>query len=88
MVAAFAAESNSGPLTGTKTPGRVVGANSFKVGHGFRVALPVVAYHTWGGRVLEGTGVHPSIQIPFDPVSTRAGGDNQVTAALELARRI
>jgi C-terminal processing protease CtpA/Prc len=88
MVAAFAAESNSGPLAGTKTPGRVVGANSFKVGQGFRVALPVVAYHTWGGQVLEGTGVHPSVQIPFNPASTRAGGDNQLTAALELATRI
>ena len=88
MVAAFASDSNSGPLAGTKTPGRVVGANSFKVGHGFRVALPVVAYHTWSGQVLEGAGVHPSVQIPFNPVSTRAGRDDQLTAAVELTRRI
>jgi len=88
MVAAFAAESSSGPLAGVKTPGRVVGANSFKVGHGFRVALPVVAYHTWRGQVLEGAGVHPSVQLPFNPLSARAGRDDQLTAAAELATRI
>jgi C-terminal processing protease CtpA/Prc len=88
MVAAFAAESSSGPLAGTKTPGRVVGATSFKVGHGFRVALPVVAYYTWGGQVLEGTGVHPSVRIPFNPVSTRAGEDDQLTTAVEFVRRM
>ena len=86
MVAAFAVESKSGPLAGTKTPGRVVGANSFKVGQGFRVALPVVAYHTWKGSVLEGLRVPPSAPSPFDPEATRTGTDTQLTSALDLLR--
>jgi carboxyl-terminal processing protease len=49
MVAAFAEESRSGILAGMKTPGRVVGANSFKVGHGYRVALPVTEIAAKGG---------------------------------------
>jgi carboxyl-terminal processing protease len=53
MIAAFAAENRLATIVGEKTPGRVVGANSFKVGHGYRVALPVVEYRTWGReRVL------------------------------------
>jgi C-terminal processing protease CtpA/Prc len=48
----------------------------------------VAAYHTWKGEVLEGTGVQPSVQITFNPESTRAGTDDQLIAALELARRM
>jgi C-terminal processing protease CtpA/Prc len=46
MVAAFAAENKLATLVGTKTPGRLTGASSFPVGHGYRVALPVSAYRT------------------------------------------
>jgi hypothetical protein len=58
------------------------------VGSGFRIALPVVAFHTWEGHILEGVGVAPSIPILFDPESTRSGTDRQMISALELARFI
>lgn len=86
MVAAFAAESSSAPLAGAKTPGRVVGANSFKVGQGFRVVLPVAAYHYVGWPVFEGAGVTPSMMLPFIPESTRAGIDSRLISAVELAQ--
>jgi carboxyl-terminal processing protease len=88
MVAAFAAETGSAYLAGEKTPGRVVGANSFKVGHGFRVALPVVAYHTWDGQILEGKGVYPMAPFSFEPESTRAGADEQLKSAVAFAKHI
>jgi C-terminal processing protease CtpA/Prc len=55
MVAAFASENRLATLVGNKTPGRLTGANSFKVGYGYRVALPVVQYRTWKETVLEGS---------------------------------
>lgn len=80
MVAAFAAESGI-PIVGARTPGRVVGANSFKVGAGFRIALPVAAYHTWDGRVLEGSGVHPAIEVAFTPEAVAETPDHQLKMA-------
>ncbi len=88
MVAAFAVGSGSAHLTGEKTPGRVVGANSFKVGHGYRVALPIVAYHTWDGEILEGRGITPGAHVAFDPESARSGADEQLRSALEQAEKL
>ncbi len=56
MVAAFAQENRLATLVGTKTAGRLVAASAFKVGHGYRVALPVAEYYTWAGTRLEGVG--------------------------------
>lgn len=81
MVAAFAATEGRLQIVGTRTPGRVVGANSFKVGGGFRVALPVAAYRTWDGTVLEGIGVAPTINVDFAPQATSDGQDPQLEAA-------
>jgi hypothetical protein len=52
MVAAFAKETRLAIVVGTKTPGRLVATSGFKVGFGYRVALPVAAYYTWQGRIL------------------------------------
>jgi carboxyl-terminal processing protease len=67
MIAAFAAENKLAMMVGERTAGRVVGANSFKVGYGYRVALPVVEYRTWAGTVLESKGVVPEVLEPFSP---------------------
>ena len=75
MIAAFAAENKLATIVGEKTPGRVVGANSFKVGHGYRVAIPVVEYRTWVGTILEGRGVAPDVLEPFSPEAAWAGRD-------------
>ena len=82
MVAAFAAENRLATLVGVKTPGRLTGANSFKVGHGYRVALPVVQYRTWQEKVLEGSGVSPDVEEPLSLPALWEGRDNQLEAAV------
>lgn len=81
MVAAFAATHGQVQIVGTSTPGRVVGANSFKVGHGYRLAAPVAAYHTWEGTVLEGKGVAPMITCDFAPGAAVDSRDPQLDVA-------
>jgi C-terminal processing protease CtpA/Prc len=82
MVAAFASEYRLATLVGTKTPGRLVATSAFKVGHGYRVALPVAAYYTWKGTNLEGKGVRPDVEEPtsFDALSRAR--DSQLDAAI------
>ena len=84
MIAAFAAENGLAAIVGEKTAGRVVGANSFKVGSGYRVALPVVEYRTWSGTVLESKGVVPDVLEPFSPDAAWTGVDGQVEKAIEI----
>lgn len=86
MVAAFAQEYGLATLVGTKTPGRLVAASSFKVGHGYRVALPVAAYFTWRDNKLEGRGVDVDIAEPLSQEALLAGRDNQLERALGFFR--
>jgi C-terminal processing protease CtpA/Prc len=83
MVAGFVAENRLATIVGTKTPGRLVATSAFKVGHGYRVALPVAAYFTWQGRNLEGAGVTPDVEVPFSPEAVWRGVDPQLDRALE-----
>jgi C-terminal processing protease CtpA/Prc len=83
MVAAFASEYGLAHLVGTKTPGKLVAASSFKVGHGYRVALPVGAYYTWLGTKLEGRGVTPDTAELVTPETLVAGIDTPLAKALE-----
>lgn len=83
MVAAFASEYRLATLVGVKTAGRLVGASSFKVGFGYRVALPVAAYFTWRGANLEGAGVVPEVKEPISAEALWRGEDNQLARALE-----
>lgn len=83
MVAGFVAENRLGTIVGTKTPGRLVATSAFKVGHGYRVALPVAAYYTWQDRNLEGVGVTPDVEEPFSPEAYWRGVDTQLDRALE-----
>jgi C-terminal processing protease CtpA/Prc len=84
MVAAFAKEYRLATIVGAKTPGRLLGGGSFRVGHGYRIALPVVEYRTWRDVRLEGKGIGPDIAVPFDPAALRNGKDTQLNAALEV----
>jgi carboxyl-terminal processing protease len=81
MVAAFASEYALATLVGTKTPGRLVATSAFKVGFGYRVALPVAAYFTWKGTTLEGRGVEPDIPEAISPEALWDGTDNQLARA-------
>lgn len=82
MVAAFASEYGLATLVGVKTAGRLVGASSFKVGFGYRVALPVAAYFTWHGTTLEGAGIKPDVEEPLSPEALWRGEDNQLKRAV------
>jgi carboxyl-terminal processing protease len=84
MVAAFASEYRLAHLVGTKTPGKLVAASSFKVGHGYRVALPVGAYYTWQGTKLEGRGVTPDTEESAAPQDLLVGRDMPLAKALEI----
>jgi C-terminal processing protease CtpA/Prc len=82
MVAGFASEYRLATLVGTKTAGRLVATSAFKVGFGYRVALPVAAYFTWKGTNLEGKGVTPDIEERISLQSLWNGRDNQLERAL------
>jgi carboxyl-terminal processing protease len=82
MVAAFAAENHLATIVGAKTAGRVMAANAFKVGYGYRVVLPIAAYKTWQGKMLEGVGIQPNIEVRFDAEAHLRGADPQLNAAV------
>jgi carboxyl-terminal processing protease len=88
MVAAFASENKFATIVGTKTPGRLLGAHSFRVGNGYRIALPVVAYYTWNGTFLEGRGVTPHVEEPFSVTAIRNGRDAQLQRAIDVANEL
>src|SRR5207245_7648585 len=87
MVAAFASEYGLATLVGVKTAGRLVAASSFKVGFGYRVALPVAAYFTWKGTNLEGRGVAPDVEERISPQSLWNGRDNQLERAIDCLQQ-
>jgi carboxyl-terminal processing protease len=81
MVAAFAPEYQLATLVGTPTAGRLVGASSFKVGHGYRVAMPVAAYFTWRDTNLDGRGLTPDIIEALPVAALWRGADPQLVRA-------
>jgi C-terminal processing protease CtpA/Prc len=88
MVAAFATENKLATIVGSATPGRLLGGHSFRVGHGYRIAIPVAAYYTWNGTFLEGKGVAPDVEEPFSVSAIRNGCDAQLQRAMDIARML
>lgn len=88
MVAGFAKENNLANLVGTKTAGRLLSGSSFKVGHGYILGLPVAAYLTWQGALLEGTGVAPdhNVELPYEAL--KEGRDTQLEKAIEVVQSL
>jgi C-terminal processing protease CtpA/Prc len=86
MVAAFAQENRLATIVGTKTPGRLLSGSAFKAGFGYMVGLPVAAYLTWDGKLIEGKGVSPSVSVEMKPDQLVAGEDPQLQRALEVVR--
>ena len=88
MIVAFARENHLATIVGESTAGRLLSATSVKVGHGYRLALPTGAYHTWQGTVLEGTPIEPDVEIKFEWKQRRSGIDAQLDRASEVLRAI
>ena len=88
MVAAFASENRLAAIVGTATPGRLLAGHSFRVGFGYRIAIPVAAYYTWNGTFLEGKGVVPDVDEPFSIAAIRSGTDTQLQRAMAVAKML
>jgi len=88
MVSAFAEENNLATIVGTKTPGRLLSGSAYKVGHGYILGLPVAAYLTWQGRMLENNGIVPSIVADLSREALREGKDTQLEKAVEVVRNL
>jgi C-terminal processing protease CtpA/Prc len=88
MVSAFAEENNLATIVGTKTPGRLLSGSAFKVGHGYILGLPVAAYLTWQGRMLENNGIVPKFSIELSREVLKEGRDTQLVTAVEVAKAL
>jgi C-terminal processing protease CtpA/Prc len=86
MVAAFARENNLATIVGTTTAGRLLSGSVFKVGHGYILGLPVAAYLTWQGVLLEGKGVSPHTEIELSSEDLRQARDPQLEKAVEISK--
>ena len=73
MVSAFAEENNLATIVGTKTPGRLLSGSAYKVGHRYILGLPVAAYLTWQGRMLENNGIVPKVSIELSREELKQG---------------
>ncbi len=88
MLIAFARDNKLATIVGEPTPGRMLGAEKFKLPHGYQVALPVGSYRTDSGENLEGSPIAPDVFAPFNPVSARNGTDSQLDVALATVSRL
>jgi carboxyl-terminal processing protease len=88
MVAAFTEENNLALIVGSKTPGRLLSGGAFKVGYGYILGLPVAAYLTWHGRMLENNGIVPKITVELSRDALRAGRDTQLETAVRAVQKL
>jgi C-terminal processing protease CtpA/Prc len=88
MLAAFAQENRLGTIVGTKTAGRLLSGRAFHVGEGYMLGLPVAAYFTWNGALLEGIGVIPEVEAELSCDALRTGSDVQLQQAIEVVERL
>jgi C-terminal processing protease CtpA/Prc len=88
MVAAFAEENRLATIVGTKTPGRLLSGSAFKVGNGYILGLPVAAYLTWQGRMLENNGITPAFSVDLSRDALRQSRDTQLEQAIEVVKAL
>jgi carboxyl-terminal processing protease len=88
MVSAFAEENKLATVVGTKTPGRLLSGSAYKVGHGYILGLPVAAYLTWQGRMLENNGIVPKFSVDLSRDALREGRDTQLETAIEVTKAL
>lgn len=88
MLVAFARENQLAIVVGESTPGRVFQGDSFGIGYGYHVALPIAAYHTAHEWILEGHPIQPDVEVPFDPDIAREGRDPQLDQALQTVSQL
>jgi carboxyl-terminal processing protease len=84
MIADFAGTNQLATLVGTRTAGEVLGAVNFLVGEGYRLRIPIGGWMTWNDRLLEGSGVSPTVEASPSIATLRAGQDVALQRAIEL----
>jgi C-terminal processing protease CtpA/Prc len=64
----------------------LLSGGAFKVGHGYILGLPVAAYLTWEGKMLENNGIHPAVSVELSRERLREGRDMQLERAIEVVK--
>ena len=88
MVSAFAEENGLATIVGTKTPGRLLSGSAYKVGQEYILGLPVAAYLTWQGRMIENNGIVPKFSIELSRDALKGGTDTQLEAGVRVAHAL
>jgi C-terminal processing protease CtpA/Prc len=88
MLAQFAKENNLATIIGTKTPGRLTSRSAFKIGHDYRLVLPIAAYQSWKGVRIEGKGVEPDADVNWSFEDAVSGRDRQLDHALRVVQAL
>jgi carboxyl-terminal processing protease len=88
MVSAFAEENGLATIVGTKTPGRLLSGSAYKVGQEYILGLPVAAYLTWQGRMIENNGIVPKFSVELSRDALKGGTDTQLEAGVRVARAL
>ena len=85
MLAQFVQENGLGTIVGSKTPGRLVSRSAFKIGHDYRIVIPIGAYVSWKGNRIEGKGITPDVPVDWSYEAALHGDDNQFSKAVQCA---
>jgi C-terminal processing protease CtpA/Prc len=88
MLAQFAKENQLATIIGTKTPSRLTSRSAIKIGHEYRLVLPIAAYQSWKGIRIEGKGVKPDVEVNWSFEDAVAGRDRQLDYALRAAEAL
>jgi C-terminal processing protease CtpA/Prc len=73
-------------LIGQRTNGEVVMASYYRLpllGPGYSVSIPEAIYRTTDGRILEGQGVEPHVDVREKLSDALRGGDTFIEVALQ-----
>ncbi len=84
MLAQFAKENGLATIVGAKTPGRLVSRSATKLGHGYRLIVPVAAYVSAKGTQIEGSGITPDVVVPWSSEDAVLGLDYQLAKATQV----
>lgn len=84
MIAAFVRNEGVAHVIGTRTPGEVLGAANFHVGADYRLRMPVTAWYTAKGELIEGKGVAPESEQVATLETLVSGKDLAMDAALSV----
>ena len=88
MLAQFVQENGLGTIVGSKTPGRLVSRSAFKIGHDYRIVIPIGAYVSWKGNRIEGKGITPDVPVDWSYEEALHERDNQLSKAVQLAQEL